>query len=460
MAPEGLPLERPVRPGTEDAGPARPMRICRVIARLNVGGPAVHIIQLTSGLDSQRFKQLVVTGVEGPGEASMLPLARARGVEPEVIPELGREISPRDDVVALVKLYRLFRRWRPDLVETHTAKAGTLGRLAALLAGVPLRVHVFHGHVFHGYFSPRQTRLFLELERLLARASTRIIALGEVQRRELLAYGLGTADKVVAIPLGLELGPFLEAERHTGRLRRELGLAAPGDAAAAETPLVGIVGRLVPIKAHEVFLAAAGHILAAIPGAHFVVVGGGERRAELEALAAQPPLAGRVHFLGWRDRAGLVAVYADLDVLVMTSDNEGMPTVLIEGMAAGRAVVATDVGGVRSLVTDGETGRLVPPRAPQAVAQACLDVLRHPAQRRTLGSAARRAVYPRYDVATLLDTMSDFYRSLGRTLGARVPQGAAPSRGAQRGGSPQGISADATGDSPGAFNQGASTPLR
>ncbi|MDQ3701510.1 MAG: glycosyltransferase family 4 protein, partial [Chloroflexota bacterium] len=375
-----------------------------------------------AGLDSQRFEQLVVTGTEGLGEASMLPLARERGVDPVIIPELGREIDPRGDAVALLQLYRLFRRWRPDIVETHTAKAGTLGRLAALLAGVPVRVHVFHGHVFHGYFSPHKTKLYLQLERLLAHATTRIIALADVQRQELLDLRVGTPERVLAIPLGLDLAPFLDAERSAGRLRRELGLPARHEGAAGTdtplaihtaSPLIGIVGRLVPIKCHEVFFAAAEQILPQIPGAHFVVVGDGERRAELETLASRPPLLGRVHFLGWRERADLVAVYADLDILALTSDNEGLPTVLIESMAAGRAVVATDVGGVRSLVTDGETGRLVPPRAPGAFADACLDLLRHGAQRHALGSAARRAVYPRYDLATLLETMTSFYSSLG-----------------------------------------------
>jgi glycosyltransferase involved in cell wall biosynthesis len=404
---------------------SKPLRICRVIARLNVGGPAQHIIQLTAGLDSQRFEQLVVTGVEGPGEASSLPLARARGIDPLVIPELGREVSPREDAVTLLKLYRLFRGWRPHVVETHTAKAGTLGRLAALLAGVPRRVHVFHGHVFHGYFSPAKTRVFLEIERALARATTRIIALGEVQRQELLGYGVGRPETVVSIPLGLELTPFRDAERLRGRLRAELGLpvlagapaatsrgsgAGGGGEAQAETPLLGIVGRLVPIKAHEVFLAAAARIVEVVPGARFVVVGDGERRAELEAMASQPPLRGHVHFLGWR--SDTPAIYADLDLLLLTSNNEGMPVSIIEAMAAGKAVVATDAGGTRSVVSHGETGILVPPRAPQALAEACIELLRDAPRRRRLGQAAQQAVYPRYDISTLLTTMAEFYTSL------------------------------------------------
>jgi glycosyltransferase involved in cell wall biosynthesis len=415
--------------------PHRRLRICRVIARLNVGGAALHVIQLTAGLNAQRFAQLVVTGVEGPREASLLPRARAAGIEPVVIPELGRELSARNDALTLARLYGVFRRWRPTIVETHTAKAGTLGRLAALLARVPVRVHVFHGHVFHSYFGPRKARVFLEIERALARATSRIVALGERQRRELLAYGVGTPEKVVSIPLGFDLQSFLAlssaAAQRTGSFRAGLGqrlgprpatapgalargAAAPG--APADAPLVGIVGRLVPIKAHEVFFDAARYILAEIPNAHFVVVGDGERRAELEALAAVPPLAGHVHFLGWR--ADLPEVYADLDIVALTSDNEGLPTAIIEAMAAARPVVATDVGGVRDLVADGETGCVVPKRDPAAVARACVALLRRPQLRDQMGAAARAAVYPRYDVSTLVATMDAFYTSLVSSAGA------------------------------------------
>ncbi len=414
----GAPAARVARGEAPPAARAvpRPIRICRVIARLNVGGAALHVIQLTSGLDHldhQRFEQLVVTGVEGPGEASMRPQAERLGVRPLVIPQLGRELAPRGDLVTLAKLYWLFRRWRPDIVETHTAKAGTLGRLAALLAGVPVRIHVFHGHVFHSYFSAPKTRLFLEIERTLARVTTRIIALGELQRRELLDYGVGTPEKVVSIPLGLDLAPFLAAAQHRGRLRAELGLAGAKDASgdeAAPPPLIGFVGRLVPIKVPHLFLEAAVQILERVPRAQFVIAGGGELRAELEAIALRPPLAGHVHFLGWRDNPA--AIFADLDVLMLTSDNEGMPTAIIEAMAAGVPVVATRAGGVPGLVEHGVTGLLAPKRDARALAQACLALLEDRALARRMGEAARAAAYPRYDRSTLLATMASLYTSL------------------------------------------------
>ena len=386
----------------------RPIRICRVIARLNVGGPAVHLVQLSAGLESrypERFTQRLVAGREGPHEASMVPLARARGIEPAILPTLGREVSARDDARALVALFRDFRAWRPDIVETHTAKAGTLGRLAAVAARVPVRIHVFHGHVLRGYFGPRKTRAFLEIERALARVTTRLIALGEAQRRELLDFGIGRPEQVLSIPLGFELAPFLAAPR--GALRRELGLAD-------ETPLVGILGRLAPIKRHDVFVRAAARIAERRPTAHFVVIGDGELLAETQRLAAALGLAERVHFLGWRAHGELPALLADLDVLANTSDNEGMPVSLIEAMAAGTPVVATAAGGTVSIIEDGVSGALVPPVDPESVAEECLALLNDAALRQRRSAAGRAAVYPRFDVGGLVETMARTYTSLAQ----------------------------------------------
>src|SRR5574337_1584437 len=165
----------------------RPIRIARIIARLNVGGPAQHVILLTAGMDRMRFHTTLITGMVGRGEGDLLPVARARGVEPVVIPQLGPAIRPMHDLIALGKLVRIFRQLRPDIVHTHTAKAGTLGRLAARLARVPRTIHTFHGHVLEGYFSPMATQLFLRIERALARITDRIITVSPRLRQALLA---------------------------------------------------------------------------------------------------------------------------------------------------------------------------------------------------------------------------------------------------------------------------------
>jgi glycosyltransferase involved in cell wall biosynthesis len=385
-----------------------PLRILRVITRLNIGGPAIHTILLTRGLQNARFRSVLVAGLEGPHEGSMRDLAARHGVRPRIVPELGREVSPANDLRAALAMYRLIRGSRPHIVHTHMAKAGTAGRLAARLARVPIVVHTFHGHTFHSYFGPLKTRLFLEIERSLARVTDRIVAVNEAQRRDISAYGVAPPEKVVTIPLGLEIEPMLEAEAHRGALKAELGVNG-------RHKLVGIVARLVPIKAHEVFLRAAARVHARAPETLFLVIGDGERRAELEAMARDLGLGDAVRFLGWR--ADMRRVYADLDVVALSSNNEGSPVALIEAMAAARPVVSTDVGGVSGVVTHGETGLLVPPRDPDALAEGIATLLRAPEQAARFGRAGRAAVYPRHAASRLVADVERLYLDLAREKG-------------------------------------------
>jgi glycosyltransferase involved in cell wall biosynthesis len=384
------------------------IRVMLVIARLNIGGPASHIILLTAGLDPAQFESTLITGVEATYEGNMLDLAAQKGVQPLVIPELGREISLLKDCGTLVKLYRLFRDRRPHIVHTHTAKAGTVGRLAARLAGVPVVVHTFHGHVFHDYFGPLQTRIFIGIERFLAALSDRIVTVSESQRRELVAYGVASLDKIVVVPLGFELDELFNCESRQGQLRQELGISE-------EIPLVGIVARLTAIKNHRLFLEAARLVLQAGQEAMFLVVGDGELRTELEAYAAELDLKERVIFTGWR--RDLPRVYADLDVVVLSSLNEGTPGSLIEAMAAARPVVATRVGGVPDVVFDKESGYLVQSRNAEELARGILDLLQVPDKAREMGLAGRAAVHPQYASETLLANMKQLYLELLREKG-------------------------------------------
>ena len=219
---------------------------------------------------------LLVTGSEGASEGSLRDLAVASDLRLAIIPELGREIAPWSDLVTLVKLYRLMRRERPHVVHTHTAKAGFVGRIAARLAGVPVVLHTFHGHVFHGYFSPAKTRLFLLIERLGARLSTRIITISPRLREEIAQFGVTGSERIEVIPLGFELEAFASQPRGAGDFRRSLGL--PPDA-----KLVGAVGRLVPIKNIPLLLEAAALARQEDPDIRVVLVGDGELREELEA---------------------------------------------------------------------------------------------------------------------------------------------------------------------------------
>ena len=383
--------------------PSRPIRIERVITRLNIGGPARHTILLTRYHRDMGFLTELVAGRESPGEGNMLPLAAANGVEPVIIPALGRELSPLRDPAVLLTLYSRFRRLRPDVVCTHMSKAGAVGRVAAWLARVPVRVHTFHGHVFSGHFSPAKTRFFVELEKRLARISTRIIVLGERQQREITALGVGRPEQFVQVPLGLDLSAFLAAEKHSGELRKEL--AIPQDA-----PLAAIVARLVPIKNHAVFLRAAKLVCGSLPAARFLIVGDGPERRGLEALTEQLGLKGRVIFLGFRD--DLPRIYADCDATVLSSDNEGMPVALIESLAAATPAVATDVGETREVIRDGESGFVVPPSDPEALAGALLELLRSPERAKQMGLAGRRHVYPRFSIERLAADTAGLFRSL------------------------------------------------
>jgi len=328
----------------------------RVIARLNIGGPAIHVHLLTEGLDEYGFRSRLVTGRISPDEGDMGYLFESASVKPIVIPELQREIRPLLDLKAFWKLLRILWRERPDIVHTHTAKAGTLGRAAAILCSL-LRfsrkiriVHTFHGNVFEGYFRPLMSSLFILIERFLAWKTDFIIAISETQKQELCRkYRIAPPEKVRTIGLGFDLGPFLGVSKWKGRFRKDLGLDG-------EPLLVGIVGRLVPIKNHRMFIDAAGLFLEQNPGLSvvFVVVGDGELRRELEAYCREKGLEGHVRFCGWIKDLG--PVYADLDVLVLTSDNEGTPVSIIEAMAASVPVAATDAGGVRDLLLGKERG--------------------------------------------------------------------------------------------------------
>ncbi|MGH7331322.1 MAG: glycosyltransferase family 4 protein [Candidatus Rokuibacteriota bacterium] len=379
------------------------IRVLRVVARLNVGGPAMHVTLLTERLDSARYDSLLVAGTAAPSEGDYLTL-RGRPLERlHMIPALGREIQGVQDLRALVALLALVLRFRPHIVHTHAAKAGTLGRLAALVGRVPIIVHTYHGHVFRGYFSPRRTRAFLTIERWLARRTNRLLAVSETVRSELLTLGIGTPKRLTVMPLGLDLGPFRDCDQGRGFLRAEL---AVGDA----VPLVGIVARLVPIKAHEMFLEAAAVVARRLPDCRFVVVGDGERRAELETLARNLGLGERVRFLGWRK--DLDRIYADLDLVVLSSRNEGLPVSLIEAMAAGRPVVATRVGGAPDLVEDGVGGYLVASGDVAEMATAIHALLRDPERRRAMGEAGRKRVVPAFAADRLLADMQRLYAEL------------------------------------------------
>ena len=374
----------------------------RLFSRLNVGGPAVHVILLTAGLRARGYATCLAVGRESAREGNMLDLAAAKGVECLQLGALGREIRPLADARALWDLCRLIRRFRPHVVHTHTAKAGVLGRVAARLSGVPVVVHTYHGHVLRSYFGPATTAVFRGLERLLGRVTTALVAVSESVKDDLVGLGVARPEKIRVVPLGLELS------RLAGALPRQALRAQSG--APDGAPLVGIVGRLAPIKDVPTFLAAAAIVSRKAPDARFAVVGDGEERDALEAEARRLGLQGVVHFHGWhRDMA---AVYGDLDVVVNCSRNEGTPVALIEALAAGRPVVATAVGGTPDVLAGGRHGTLIPPGDPEALAAAITDVLDDPAPARARAACGRAHVLRQHSAERLVADVDRLYRQL------------------------------------------------
>jgi glycosyltransferase involved in cell wall biosynthesis len=336
------------------------MKIVRVIARLNVGGPAKHVVWLTRGLQSSQCKTVLVAGTVPPGEDDMGYFASEMGVVPILIPEMSREVSTKD-ALTIWKLYKLFLRERPDIVHTHTAKAGTVGRMAGfiyrwltagLLLGHPRQcrlVHTYHGHIFHGYYGPLKSRMFLMIEKVLARLVTdRIVVVSEQQRKEINEeFGVGRAKQFVVIPLGLDPNVFANWKERGRSFREEFGLKT-------NDIVVGIVGRLTEIKNHELFLLAAVDFKARFSRVDttvkFVVIGDGSRRKDLEEQAYSLGLAEDTIFTG--SRRDPENFYPALDIVALTSRNEGTPLTLIEAMANARPVISTAVGGVIDLLGD------------------------------------------------------------------------------------------------------------
>ena len=394
----------------------RPVRIARIITRLNIGGPAIQAISLSARLESAGYHTLLIHGRVGPGEREMDYLVpRDRSFDIESVPALRREIAPAADAAALARILRTLRRFRPAIVHTHMAKAGSVGRVAALMYNAtfgrdaPARiVHTYHGHVLNGYFSKWTASLFSAAEGFLGRRSDALVAVSPRVRHDLLGtHRIGLADRFRVVPLGFDLhtlatiGP---AERTAARAALDLD---------EDARVVAFVGRLTPIKQPELFLQAAARVARGEPRAQFLIAGGGELHDALQATATRLGLGPRVHFLGWQ--RDIAPIYAASDLVALTSRNEGTPVALIESMAAGVPGVAFAVGGVPDLVTGPELGVLIPAGDVDALAAAVTGLLRDDAARIAMGARARTHVLGRYDVERLLREIDSLYRQLLNT---------------------------------------------
>jgi glycosyltransferase involved in cell wall biosynthesis len=375
--------------------PASPVRVLRVIARMNVGGPAHNVSILSGRLDERGYETLLVAGRVGPGEASADHLAHERKATLRMLETLTPEIRPWSDLRALVSLIRIIRRFRPAIVHTHTAKAGFVGRLAAAVAvrPRPLIVHTYHGHVLSGYFGRAKTALYRGLEQLCGRFSDALIGVSDQTVDELVAFRIAPREKFRTIPLGLDLDPFA-------------ALPAPSP---ADEVAVTVTGRLVPIKRVDLALDAVARARGEGARLRLTVVGDGELRPALEEQARTLGLGDAVRFAGFRpDMPGVVG---KTDIALLTSDNEGTPVALIEAAAGGRPAVATEVGGVAAVVS-AETGRLCPPGDAGALAVALAELAADPGLRDRLGAAARDHVLAHFGADRLVYDVDRLYREL------------------------------------------------
>jgi glycosyltransferase involved in cell wall biosynthesis len=379
-----------------------PVRVLRVIARMNLGGPAHHVALLSRGLDREGYESLLVSGRVGPGEEEH---ANLDGVTVRYLDSLGPEIHPLRDLRALVSLVRAIRSFRPQIIETHTSKAGMLGRTAALFARRPrpVVIHVYHGHVLRGYFGPVKSGGLKLVERALARVSDLLIGVSSATVDELVELGIAPRAKFAVVPLGLELAPFLALDLEPdAAFREEVG------AGAGETVFT-CTGRLAPIKRLDTMLRALAIARESGGAVRVAVVGDGELRPELEALARELRCSDSVRFLGYR--LDLARIAAGSDAALLTSDNEGTPVALIEAAAAGRPAVATRVGGVPDIVIEG-SGLLAAAGDERALAAHMVRLAQDPGLRRRMGSRARDHVRERFAVPRLLRDVDSLYSGL------------------------------------------------
>jgi glycosyltransferase involved in cell wall biosynthesis len=386
-----------------------PLRVIRIIARLNIGGPARHVTILDRGLRARGYDTLLVYGRTGADEGSLENLAGALPSHP--IPELGRRIRPTSDLQAFIRLLRLIFARQPQIVHTHTAKAGVLGRLAAFLYNCTRRrrsravvIHTFHGHVLEGYFGPVGSRLATVAERALCRVTDCIVAISERQRTDLTRrFHLCRPEKVAVVPLGLELDDLFQTTAGQASLRPGLGLDP-------DAIVIGSVGRLVPIKDLPLLVRAFALVAAERDCVHLLIAGDGPEREHLAALGRSLGVSTRLHLIGWC--SDLQRLYASCDLVALTSINEGTPVALIEAMAAGLPVVATSVGGVPDVIEHGVTGMLVSAREPAAFAECLRSLISDETARRQMGQRARQRAAERFTSSRLIDDIDRLYDRL------------------------------------------------
>ena len=374
----------------------KPIKVLRIIARMNVGGPAVQVSGLMRGFDKQAFEQELLTGFCAADESDYLEKV-AMDVAAIRIDGLGRSIKPRADLTAFFAIIKEIRRFKPDVIHTHTAKAGVIGRIASILSGQKsMRVHTFHGHLLHGYFGTGKTKLIILIEKFLALFTHQLLAVGKKVQDDLIAAGIGNSKKFAVMPPGLQLAHV--PNKHDAR--KELGLDQ-------NEIYCAFIGRITQIKRPDRFLDVVSKVSDSGTKVHFIVAGAGELLQECQDRVAAENLP--VTFLGWRE--DIEVVLAAADFVILTSDNEGTPLSLIQAGMVGIPVVATNVGSTNEIVVDGKTGLLTDLSVDQ-LTDAVTKVATDSDLRAQMGAAGKEYTMARYGVARLVKDHQDLYLRL------------------------------------------------
>ncbi|MFM7664793.1 MAG: glycosyltransferase [Bacteroidota bacterium] len=380
------------------------IRVLRILNRFNVGGPVWNVALLTKYLPEEYTTKLI-GGKATASEADAQIIIDQLGIEALLIPSLSREVSVRNDMTAFFALRKIIRQFKPHIVHTHASKAGLLGRLAAMTAGVPVIVHTYHGHVFEGYFSPFKTKIIRQVERFLARRSNAIITISEAQKDAITQkFTIVSATKTHVIPLGFDLARFYPNDAHRIEARERFKLAKDWVA-------VGIVGRLTAIKNQQMFLQAAAMLVATSSEKYrFFIVGDGELMQELRGLADELGIAQYVEFTSWI--FPMEDFYSAMDLICLTSLNEGTPVTLIEAQASGIPVISTRVGGVENTMIDGKTGLLMHSFDPMELAEKIDFLSKDIEQRIQMSKNAHTFAKQHFSYTELIRNMDEMYKKL------------------------------------------------
>ena len=388
----------------------RSIKVLHIITRLDRGGSAQNTL-LTCHELSQKYAVVLAHGLSRESKMTdqerqsverQIKEAQKRGLKDISIPCLVRRIDPVRDFLAFLSILRLLIREKPTIVHTHTYKAGILGCWAAKMAGVPVIVHTPHGHVFFGHFSPLVTRFFMIIEKTTASIIDHMVALSEGERKDYIAFSVSKPDKMVTIHSGVDVTRFMKAQVNIEEKRTSLGLNTKG-------LVVGTIGWLLPIKGPLYLLKAMEVIWQTNPEIHLVYVGKGDLEEEVRSEVSRTGVSEKVTFLGWRD--DIPEIMQVLDIFVLPSLNEGMGRVLVEAMAAGKPIVASNVGGIPDLVKDGQNGFLVKPGDSKSLSFAIKKLLDDKKMREEMGKKGR-AMAGNYSVKKMVEKIDALYASL------------------------------------------------